>query len=175
MPVCVYRAFHVGRREPLAPVRTKTSLPSVWTPKTSCPPATASRPEKRNTWPVGRRTWTSWRSSSQKAVNILSIATASFSAKKRRSWLPGSYRSILRGLARLSKVHQRRNSLPDILLRPIRGAPVRSDRWGRPGIAKRMEVPSWGREQYPPHTSPTIPAPARRQDLQVSQNMGPVK
>src|ERR1035437_2293187 len=38
----------------------------------------------------------------------------------------------------------------------------RSDSWGRPGIADRMEVPSWGREQYPPHTSPTIPAPARR-------------
>src|ERR1017187_9666331 len=83
VPVCVYRTFHVGRREPLAPVRTKTSLPSVWTPKTSCPPATASRPENRETCPVGRRRWISCRSSSQKAVIIRSIATASFFAQKK--------------------------------------------------------------------------------------------
>src|ERR1035437_10991161 len=82
VPGCVYRPFHVGRREPAAPVRTHTSLPSVWTPNTSCPPATACRAEKRNTCPLGRRTWTSCRSSSQKAVNILSIATTSFSGQK---------------------------------------------------------------------------------------------
>src|ERR1035437_2584416 len=35
VPVCVYRTFQVGRREPAAPVRTHTSLPSVWTPNTS--------------------------------------------------------------------------------------------------------------------------------------------
>src|ERR1035437_3405531 len=82
VPGCVYRPFHVGRREPAAPVRTHTSLPPVWTPNTSSPPATACRAEKRNTCPVGRRTWTCWRSSSQKAVNILSIATTSFSGQK---------------------------------------------------------------------------------------------
>src|ERR1035437_4365029 len=82
VPVCVYRTFHVGRREPAAPVRTHTSLPSVWTPKTSCPPATACRAEKLKSCPVGRRTWISCRSSSQKAVNILSIATTSCPAKR---------------------------------------------------------------------------------------------
>jgi hypothetical protein len=55
-----------------------------------------------------------------------------------------------------------KSASPDILLRPFRGPPRRSGRWGRPGIADRMEIPSWGREQHPPHTSPTIPAPARR-------------
>jgi hypothetical protein len=35
VPVCVNRTFQVGRRDPLAPVRTHTSLPSVWTPNTS--------------------------------------------------------------------------------------------------------------------------------------------
>src|ERR1035441_543865 len=35
VPVWVYRAFHVGRREPAAPVRTQISVPTTWTPNTS--------------------------------------------------------------------------------------------------------------------------------------------
>src|ERR1017187_417574 len=58
------------------------------------------------------------------------------------------------------RCYPRRNSLPDILLRPFRGPPLRPDRWGRPGIADGMEVPSWGREQHPPYSPPiTAPSP----------------
>src|ERR1035437_3524918 len=59
-----------------------------------------------------------------------------------RAWMPG------------------KSASPDILLRPFRGPPRRSGRWGRPGIAVRMEIHSWGREQCPPCASPIIPPPA---------------
>ena len=58
--------------------------------------------------------------------------------------------------------------LSDILLRPFRGSPTRSDRWGRPGVAKRMEAPSWSREtRHPARCSQKIqlhrlsPAPVK--------------
>src|ERR1035437_7891934 len=44
----------------------------------------------------------------------------------------------------------RKISSPDVLLRPFRGSPRHSGRWGRPGIADRMEILSWGQEQHPP-------------------------
>src|ERR1035437_6303260 len=53
---------------------------------------------------------------------------------------------IYRGRATLDA----RRISPDTLLRPFRGSRLRSDMWGKPGIAGGMEVPSWGREQHPP-------------------------
>src|ERR1017187_1607729 len=63
---------------------------------------------------------------------------------KGRSSPPRSYSAAVGGRTGT----QGETTSPDILLRPFRGRRLRSDRRRRPAIAKRMEVPSWGREQH---------------------------
>src|ERR1019366_5631259 len=92
------------------------------------------------------------------------------SAQKRRSSPPRSYIGTVRG----PTPEPEEPASPGTLLRPFLGSRLRSDGWGRPGIADGMEVASWSREQHPPYSPPIIP-PSPPGIWPSNENMGPVK